>query len=216
MTPIPKRWKKESPVILTAPASVPLAVAPTPIPLVVAPAPIVLLPAVPVPVAVVVGMAPPPAPIPLIPVVVGRAPPQARVPTQAEAMEPIHPLGILVKIVGTEMSCQGCSCKEHKMYGKVLKEDVVLRLRKMQLMVEWKEETAIAVIWVIDGIHCCRVGFVPCHMVRHAAQYNGALTQITHVFSGDPETCNLAERCLFFFNKVFCITSIISILLGQV
>ena len=82
---------------------------------------------------------------------------------------PIHPSSILVEIVGTEMSCQGRLYEEHEIFGKVLKEDVVVRLRKMQLMVEGKEETAIAAIWVMDGIKCFHVGFVPCHMVRHAA-----------------------------------------------
>ena len=59
-------------------------------------------------------MAPPPGPVPLIPVVAGRAPPQARAPTQAEATEQIHLLGILVKIVGMEMSCQGRSYEEYE------------------------------------------------------------------------------------------------------
>ncbi len=113
------------------------------------------------------------------------------------------------------MSCQGCSCKEHKICGKVLKEDVVVRLRKIQLMVEGKEETAIAAIWVTDGVNPCRVGFVPHHMVRHAAQYDGAIAQVTRVFSGDLETCNLAERHLFFKNKGFCLVLIISTLPGS-
>jgi hypothetical protein len=84
--------------------------------------------------------------------------------------EPIHLSGIFVKIVGTEMSCQGRSCEEHEICGEVLNEDIVVRLRKIQLMVEGKEETAIATIWVTDGIDHCHVGFVPRHMVRHAAR----------------------------------------------
>ncbi len=89
-----------------------------------------------------------------------------------------------------------------------------MRLRKIQLMVEGKEETAITAIWVTDGINLCRVGFVPCHMVRHAAQYDGALAQVTLVFSGDPETCDLAERRLFYKNNGYCLASIISTLPG--
>ena len=50
--------------------------------------------------------------------------------------EPTHPCGILVEIVGTMVSCQGRACEEHEICGVVLKEDVVVRLRKMQLMVE--------------------------------------------------------------------------------
>jgi hypothetical protein len=49
--------------------------------------------------------------------------------------EPIHPSGIVVQIVGTQMSCQGRSCEEHEICGEVLTEDVVVRLRKIQLMV---------------------------------------------------------------------------------
>jgi len=100
------------------------------------------------------------------PVVEKKSPPVlVAAPTVAPAPfsfgEPIHPSGIVVKVVGTEMSCQGRSCKEHDNCGKVLKEDIVVRLRKIQLMVEGKEETAIAAIWVTDGIDCCRVDFVP-------------------------------------------------------
>ncbi len=60
--------------------------------------------------------------------------------------KPTHLCGILVEIVGTTVSCQGHSCEERKICGEVLKEDVVVRLRKMQLMVEGKEEMVIAVI----------------------------------------------------------------------
>jgi hypothetical protein len=111
--------------------------------------------------------------------------------------KPVHPSGIVVQIIGTQMSCQGRLCEEHEICGKVLKEDMVVRLRKIQLMVEEKEETAITEIWVTDGIDRCHAGFVPRHKVRYAAQYNGALAQVTRVFSGDPETCDSAERHLF-------------------
>ena len=57
----------------------------------------------------------------------------------------------------------------------------MVRLCKIQLMVEGKEETAIVAIWVTDGIDCCRVGFVPRHLVRHATRYDGALAQVTRV-----------------------------------
>ena len=129
--------------------------------------------------------------------------------------KPIHLSGIVVEIVGTEMSCQGRSCEEHDNCGEVLKEDVVVHLRKIQLMVEGKEETAITEIWVTDGINRCRVGFVPCHMVRHAARYDGVLAQVTRVFSSDPETCDSAERRLFFKNLGYCRAAIISTLPGS-
>ena len=41
----------------------------------------------------------------------------------------------LVEIVGLQMSCRGRSCKEHELCGgEVLKEDVVVRLRRVQLV----------------------------------------------------------------------------------
>ena len=101
--------------------------------------------------------------------------------------KPIHPCGILIKIVGTMVSCQGCLFEEHKICGKVLKEDVDVRLHTLQLMVEGKEEMAIAEIWVTDGVDHFHVGFVPCHMVKHAVRYDGALAQVTHVLSDDAE-----------------------------
>jgi hypothetical protein len=137
---------------------------------------------VPVPAPQAEAPAAAPAPVPLVAVdkAAARAPvekkPPAPVLPAAAAVavpapfssggEPIHPGGIVVEIVGTEMSCQGRSCEEHEICGEVLTEDVVVRLRKIQLMVEGKEETAIAAIWVTDGIDRCRVGFVPRHMAH--------------------------------------------------
>ena len=121
--------------------------------------------------------------------------PQVRAAAEAMmAAEPVHPQGILVEIVGLQMSCQGRSCEENKMCrDEVLKEDVVVCLHTVQLMVERKEEKAIAVVWVSDGIDRCRVGFLLCYMVKRAALYNGALAQVTCVFNGNPADCNSAE-----------------------
>ena len=86
-----------------------------------------------------------------------------------------HPPGIIVEIVGTEASDRGCTCKEHTVNcGKVLEEDVVVRLRKVQVVVDGKEETAIAAVWVTDGIDRCRVGFLKRHMAQHAARLMGS------------------------------------------
>ncbi len=90
-----------------------------------------------------------------------------------------HPPGIIVEIVGTEAGNWGCTCKEHTVNcGKVLEEDVVVHLWKVQIMVDKREEMAIAAIWVTEGIDCCRVGFLKHHMVCHAARFNGALAQV--------------------------------------
>jgi hypothetical protein len=63
-----------------------------------------------------------------------------------------HPPGIVVEIVGTEMGCQGRSCDEHAVCSAVLEKDMVVCLRKVQVLVEGHEETAIACYWVTDGI----------------------------------------------------------------
>ena len=99
-----------------------------------------------------------------------------------------HPPGIVVKIIGTEAGDQGRSCEEHPANcGEVLEPDVVVRLLvKVQLMVEGREEMAIAVVWVNDGNDRCRVGFLKRHMVKHAACYDGSLAQVTCAYSTDP------------------------------
>jgi hypothetical protein len=64
-----------------------------------------------------------------------------------------HPPGIVVEIVNTEAGNQGCLCEEHSVNcGKVLELDVVVHLRKVQVVVEGREETVIAAIWVTDWI----------------------------------------------------------------
>ncbi len=132
------------------------------------------------------------------------SPPQDRSP-------PTHPSGVVVEIVGTEQGDRGRSCEEHPINcGEVLAEDVVVRLRKVQILVEGKEETAIAAVWVNDGIDRCRVGFLPRHMVRHAARYDGAVAQVTRVFSGDQEKSDTAERRAFYKNHGCCLAAIIA------
>ena len=82
----------------------------------------------------------------------------------------------------------------------------------MQLMVEGREETAIAAVWVTDGIDRCRVGFLLCHMVKHATHYDGSLAQATRVFCADPVCCDSAERRMHHHNRGCCLTTIISCL----
>jgi hypothetical protein len=150
---------------------------------------------------------PPSAPAPA-PVVVDAA--SAPV-VQAKADRLFHPTGVVVEIVGTEMSDQGRSCEEHLTNcGEVMANDVVVRLRKVQIMVEGREEMAITAIWINDGINRCRVGFLPCHMVAHANRYDGAVVQVIRIFSGDPTFCNSAERRMFHKNRGCCLAAIIT------
>jgi hypothetical protein len=124
---------------------------------------------------------------------------------------PFHPYGVVVEFVGTEMVDRGHSCEEHpNNCGEVLADDVVVRLRKVQIVVDGREETAIGAYWVSDRIDCYHVGFLPCHMVKHVARYNGVLAQVTRVFSNDPMCSDTAERCMFHKNKGCCLAAIIA------
>ncbi len=96
-----------------------------------------------------------------------------------------HSPGIIVEIVSTLMGDRGRSCEEHAVCGSVLEEDMVVRLRKVQVLVDGCKETTIACIWVTDGVDRCRVGFLMHHMVKHAAPCDGALAQVMRVFSDD-------------------------------
>ena len=79
-------------------------------------------------------------------------------------------------------------------------------------MVEGREETEIAVVWVNDEMDRCRVGLLPRHMVKHAACYDGSLAQVNRVFSLDQTCCNLAERRMHHHNTGCCLARIISCL----
>jgi hypothetical protein len=45
-----------------------------------------------------------------------------------------HPTGITVEIVGIEANRYGRSCYQHDVCGKLVEEDVVLRLQKVQIL----------------------------------------------------------------------------------
>jgi hypothetical protein len=60
---------------------------------------------------------------------------------------------------------------------------------------------AVTADWVTDGIDRCRIGFLPRHMVKHAACYDGALVQLTHVFNSEPGSCDLAEHWMHHHNR---------------
>ncbi len=121
-----------------------------------------------------------------------------------------HPRGIVVEIVGTDAGDRGRTREEHPVNcGVMLEEDVVVHLRKVQVVIDGREETAIAAVWVTDGIDRCRVGFLKRHMVRHAVRYDGALAQVTRVLSG---SCDSAEHCMDHQNRGCCLATIISCL----
>ena len=67
-------------------------------------------------------------------------------------------------------------------------EDVVLRLRKVQVLMNQQEQSAIAAFWVSEGIDCCHVGYLPKAYVKNWKQYDGALVQVVEVYSGDSDS----------------------------
>jgi hypothetical protein len=89
-----------------------------------------------------------------------------------------HPSGITVKIVRIESGTNSRSCYQHDVCGSLVEEDVVLWLRKIQMMKQhWTSPH------VTDGIEQCHVGFLPHHFVPHAPSFDGVLGQVTEVYS---------------------------------
>ena len=68
------------------------------------------------------------------------------------------------------MSSHDQNCFEHNIYGIYLEKDLVVRFRKVQINVEGKEESAIAVYKFSNGIDAYRVGFR--HLVKDWKQYD--------------------------------------------
>lgn len=94
-----------------------------------------------------------------------------------------HPCGITVEIVGIERSHGGRSCEEHDVCGTVLQEDCVVRIRRMQIIGQHgKEESALAVYWISDGIDRCHVGFLPRHLLKQWQQYDGRIAQVVDLY----------------------------------
>ena len=56
----------------------------------------------------------------------------------------------------------GHCCEEHNICGAVLTEDCVVRFRKVQVIVNEKEESAIAAFWVsvTENIHDISLGIL--------------------------------------------------------
>jgi hypothetical protein len=121
-----------------------------------------------------------------------------------------HPTSVVVEILGTEMGDRGHSCEEHSKCSEVMAKDLVVGLWNVQIWVERREETVIAAYWVTEGVDCCHVGFLPCHMVRHAAGYNGVVVQDTRVFNADQTCCNTVECHTFHKNKKCCLAAMIA------
>ena len=100
----------------------------------------------------------------------------------------IRPMSTVLEIVGTAKEDRGRHCEEHSCCGKeVLAEDVVVRLRREQILVPnrlgrgYREETAYTVNWVTDGQDRCRVGFLPRAYVAQGGLFDGVLCQVVSI-----------------------------------
>ena len=99
-----------------------------------------------------------------------------------------HPSGETVEIVGINSATNGRSCEEHTICGHVLEEDMVVRLRKVQVMIQGREEGVIAAFWVSDGIDRCRIGYLPRHHVKHWKSVEGVLAQIIEIYNEESDS----------------------------
>jgi hypothetical protein len=124
-----------------------------------------------------------------------------------------HPTGLTVEIVGIKASNNGRSCDQHDMCGSVLDDDVIVRLRKVQILKSnGHEETAIAAYLVSDGINQCRVGFLQRHFVAHVKSFDGVLAQVTEVYSITSYSPIKRKNCCH--NLGCCLAAVISPMLA--
>ena len=107
-----------------------------------------------------------------------------------------HPSGIVVDVYGLKEGSRGRSCECHDVCGSVVEIDTCLRFLAVQIMANNKEETAIAAYWVTDGVDRCRVGFLPRYCVKHKADFDGKLAQVTKLLwnSSNKETKSKSHR----------------------
>ena len=99
-----------------------------------------------------------------------------------------HPLGEIVEIVGINSNTNGCSCEEHHTCGCVLEEDSLIRLRKRQVYINGHKQSAVGVYWVSDSVDRCLAGYLHRHQVKHLNKLEGALCQVTEVYSDNSDS----------------------------
>ena len=135
-------------------------------------------------------------------------------------MSSYYPDGLTVDVVGINASDRGRNCEDHPFCGEIVALDIVVRFRCEMIHVAGgtdggpgREEPAIVVYWVTDGIDACRIGFLPRHMNHHAARYDGVLGQVTETFSGGHHNHAIREK--WHRNMGFCRAAVISPLNGD-
>ena len=72
-----------------------------------------------------------------------------------------HPWGQTVNNFGIESPTNGHCCEEHTICGAVVTEDCVVRFRKVKVIVNEEEESAIVVFRVSDRVNWCCISFLP-------------------------------------------------------
>ena len=97
-------------------------------------------------------------------------------------------LGEIVQIVGINSHTNGHSCEEHHTCGCVLEEDSLIQLQKHQVYINGHEQSAVGVYWVSDGMDRCLVGYLHRHQVKHLNKLEGALCQVTEVYSDNSDS----------------------------
>lgn len=93
-------------------------------------------------------------------------------------MAAYHPTGLTVEIVGIESSNNGRSQEDQA----ALKLDSVVRLRKVQVVVDEAEEPAIAAYRISDGVDQGRIGFLGKWNVPNWKRFEGKIAQITEFY----------------------------------
>jgi hypothetical protein len=94
----------------------------------------------------------------------------------------LHPAGVTVDIVGTKAGNHGRSCEEHDICGTVLGENAVVRIRRVQIVVDGNEESPLAAYWISDGIDHCHVRFLQRHLLKQWKEYDGRIAQIVEMY----------------------------------
>ena len=99
----------------------------------------------------------------------------------------------VVDVVGLNASSNGRSCEIHDICGSVLEVDTLVRFKSVQVVINGREETAIAAHWVTDGVDRCRVGFLPRCAVKNKDAFDGKLAQITEFLDGSSSAGDRAK-----------------------
>ena len=67
-----------------------------------------------------------------------------------------------------------------------MEEGSLIRLRKRQVYINGHEQSVVGVYWVSDGMDRCLVAYLHHHQVKHLNKLEGALCQVTEVYSDSP------------------------------